>query len=224
MKSTKGSRKRGRAGTPSKGLDKEEEHLDEKDIASMRSFLSRGESELRRRAKEILNKDLIAQADAFACLEEKLDSHETYQSALDAGFVDEVRGELSKTYRIAHKLESWCQSLAPPLSAGGNAGVSGEVQDGIYSNIHGLTAGCSEALHRMLAFEKEHATQRTKCTSELVWERYRSTLETNMLHDVTKSILQAQSDIMNVANSVANNLSHLKVASAAEDKLMSALY
>jgi hypothetical protein len=31
----KGSRKRGRAGTPSKGLDKEEEHLDEKDIASM---------------------------------------------------------------------------------------------------------------------------------------------------------------------------------------------
>ncbi len=37
-----------------------------------------------------------------------------------------------------------------------------------------------------------------------------------MLHDLTKSVLQAHADCLNVANSVANNLQHLKPAS--EDK------
>ena len=40
------------------------------------------------------------------------------------------------------------------------------------------------------------------------------TLETNMMHDCTKCILQAHSDIMNVANSVANNVKHLRPAKA----------
>jgi hypothetical protein len=65
-------------------------------------------------------------------------------------------------------LESWLNTYQPPLSAGGNVGVSAEVQDGIYQNVHAMTVGSSDALHRMLAFEKEHAQMRTKCTDEAV--------------------------------------------------------
>ena len=31
----------------------------------------------------------------------------------------------------------------------------------------------------MLAFEKEHAVMRTKCTDDAVWERYKPVLEDN---------------------------------------------
>ena len=74
----------------------------------------------------------------------------------------------------------------------------------------------------MLAFEKEFAVQRTKCTDDQVWERYRTTLESNMMHDISKSILGAHSDLLNTANSVANNLCHLKPA--ADEKLIAAMY
>ena len=70
-------------------------------------------------------------------------------------------------------------AFTPPLSAGGNAGVSAEVQDGIYQIIHALTAGCNEALQRNLAYEKEHALMRTKCSDKAVWERYEAALETS---------------------------------------------
>lgn len=74
----------------------------------------------------------------------------------------------------------------------------------------------------MLAFEKEYAVQRTKITDEQLWARYKDTLEANMMHGITKSILQAHSDIMNVANSVANNIKHLKPAK--EDERVHDMY
>jgi hypothetical protein len=46
--------------------------------------------------------------------------------------------------------------------------VCAEVQEGIYQNVHAMTVGSSDALHRMLALEKEHAQMRTKCTDEAV--------------------------------------------------------
>ena len=204
-------RKRGRE-TPSKDAKDKDATLDEKSITNLTAFLAREEQSLRVRAKEILNRDLIAHCEAMQALEERLDDFETYHDALEAGFLTEVQKMLAKMYRTGVKLEAWCNSFTPPLASGGNVGISGEVQDGIYGNIHGLTSGCSEALHRALAFEKEYAVQRTKITDQEVWKRYRKTLEMNMLHDLTKSILQAQSDLMNVANSVANNLQHLKPA------------
>ena len=182
--------------TPAKSsTSKWEKHddtpLDEKSIANLTTFLAKEETVLHRRAKEILNETLVTHTEAFSSLEARLDDYPTYQAALDDGFVTDVRQQLSKTYRMGVKLEAWVNSFTPPLASGGNTGVSGEVQDGIYGNIHGLTMGCSEALHRMLAFEKEYAIQRTKVTDDAVWERYRATLETNMLHDVTRGVLQA---------------------------------
>ena len=64
-------------------------------------------------------------------------------------------------------------TFAPPLSTGGNVGVSAEVQEGIFSIIHVLTAGCGEAMQRMLAYEKEHAVMRIKCSDETIWLRYK---------------------------------------------------
>ena len=84
--------------------------------------------------------------------------------ALDGGFVKDVREQQRKLYRMGVKLEAWINTFTPPLAAGGNLGVSGEVQDGIYSNIHSLSSGCGEALHRMLGFEKEYAVQQSKCS------------------------------------------------------------
>ena len=42
----------------------------------------------------------------------------------------------------------------------------------------------------MLGYEKEYAVQRTKCTDERTWQRFRGTLEANMLHDLGKTTLQ----------------------------------
>ena len=75
----------------------------------------------------------------------------------------------------------------------------------------------------MLGFEKEYATGRTKCTDEAVWERYRATLEMSMLHDITKIIVSTHQDLMSVANSIVNNLAHLKPA-VDEDKMIGGLY
>ena len=123
----------------------------------------------------------------------------------------QLRTQLMATYRMGVRLEAWMNSYTPPLASGGNVGVSGEVQDGIYSNIHSLSSGCGEALHRMLGFEKEYAVQQSKC-SETTWKRYKETLEASMLHDLSKTTLQMYADLLNVANSISNNLSHLRTA------------
>lgn len=45
-----------------------------------------------------------------------------------------------------------------------------------------------------------------------------------MLHDVSKSTLTMHSDLLNVANSITNNVQHLKNAKDDEAKLMAAMY
>ena len=97
------------------------------------------------------------------------------------------------------------------------------MQDGIYQNVHSLTQGCGEALHRMLAFEKEHAVMRTKCTDDEVWNRYKAVLEDNQMHDLCKSVMQLHSDLLMIGNSICNNLSHLR-ADIKEDRAAVAMY
>ena len=152
-------------------------------VEKLKDFIGREEEGLRAAAKEILDKTLIAQSEVATKLTQRLETLTDYQEALDSGFVLELRKELMKTYRMGVKLEAWCNSYTPPLASGGNAGVSGEVQDGIYANIHALTAGCSSALHAMLAFEKEFCVQQVgagliffrACRAEVAGSLRRST-------------------------------------------------
>jgi len=74
-----------------------------------------------------------------------------------------------------------------------------------------MTVGSGDALHRMLAFEKEHALMRTKCSDENVWLRYKAVLEDNQMHDLCKAVLQMHSELMLIGNSLLSNLQHLKV-------------
>lgn len=104
---------------------------------------------------------------------EETAKHDSFGTALKAGLVSQVRKQLCACYRLGLRLESWLNTYQPPLSAGGNVGVSAEVQDGIFQNVHTLTQGSSDALHRMLSFEKEHAQMRIKCTDEEVRRRSR---------------------------------------------------
>ena len=97
----------------------------------------------------------------------------SYTAALETGLVQEVRTEMRACFSVGVRLEAWVNTFAPPLSAGGNVGVSAEVQEGIFSIIHVLTAGCGEAMQRMLAYEKEHAVMRIKCSDETIWLRYK---------------------------------------------------
>ena len=74
----------------------------------------------------------------------------------------------------------------------------------------------------MLAFEKEYCTQRTKCTDEMVWLRYKDALDANMLYDLTKTAMTVHSDLLNVANTITNNLQHLRKADG--EKVLAAMY
>lgn len=45
-----------------------------------------------------------------------------------------------------------------------------------------------------------------------------------MLHDMTKSIMQARSDILNTCNSVSNNLQHLKPQGGDDKEMAHIMY
>ena len=45
-----------------------------------------------------------------------------------------------------------------------------------------------------------------------------------MLHDLVKTILQMHSDLLNVANSITNNLQHLRTSNSDESKFLAAMY
>uniref|UniRef100_A0A7S4M9Q5 Uncharacterized protein n=1 Tax=Prymnesium polylepis TaxID=72548 RepID=A0A7S4M9Q5_9EUKA len=121
-------------------------------------------------------------------------------------------------------MEAWVNTFTPPLSAGGNVGVSAEVQEGIFSIIHALTAGCGEAMQRMLAYEKEHAVMRTKCTDEAIWLRYKSALESAQLHDLRKACTQMYGDLLMIGNSICSNLPHLRADIKDESKNIVSMY
>merc|ERR1739848_583895 len=102
---------------------------------------------------------------------------------------------------------------------GGNAGVSAEVQDGIFQNVHNMSQSSFDALHRMLAFEKEFALMRTKCQAEEVWTRYKDNLEEMQLYELKKAVVQLYSELMLIANTLITNLSHLRQDFKEESKL-----
>ena len=190
-----------------RGRAEDEEDVD---VIELQTYLKKEESSLRTGAKAVLNKELIARIEATKSLEERICEHASFAKALDAGDVKECRAELTACFRVGVRLESWLNTYTPPLSAGGNVGVSAEVQEGIYSNVHHLTQCCSDGLNRMLTFEKEHALMRTKCTDDAVWERYKGVLEDNQMHDLCKSIMSLCSVLLMVGNSICSNLTHLR--------------
>ena len=216
MASPTASRKRGR------GREEEDGELV---VTELRAYLRKEESNIRTGASDIVNRDLMERVEAIKALEGKLMAEITYSAATEAGLVTEVRKDVSLCYRVGVRLEAWVNTFTPPLSAGGNVGVSAEVQEGIYSIIHALTAGCGEAMQRMLAYEKEHATMRTKCTDDAVWERYKATLENAQMHDLRKACTQMYGDLLMIGNSICSNLPHLRADIKDESKnIASSMY
>jgi hypothetical protein len=140
----------------------------EKDLHELRIYLQQEEAVIRAEAKQVLNQELIERIEACKSLIEETMRQDSFNAALEAGIVSRVRKQLSACHWLGVRLESWLNTYQPPLSAGGNIGVSAEVQDGMFQNMHILTVGSNDALHRMLSFEKEHALMRTKCTDEAV--------------------------------------------------------
>lgn len=140
----------------------------EEDVCDLRVFLKKEEAEIRAASRELLNCELIARIESCKALSERAHAQKTFPEALLSGVVGDVRQELSSCFRLGVRLESWINTYQPPLAAGGNVGVSAEVQDGIFQNVHAMTTESGSALHRMLAYEKEHAAMRTKCTDEQV--------------------------------------------------------
>jgi hypothetical protein len=191
------------------------------DVSELRAFMKQEETALRESAGDMLNKDLVERIQASKALVARVQAQPTFAAACEEGAVAAVRAELGTSFRLGVRLETWLNTYQPPLSSGGNAGVSMEVQDGIYQYVHAMTNGSTEALHRMHAFEKEHAAMRTKTTGDgkdpQVWERYLTVLEENQMHDINRSVLQMQSELMLIGNSLLNNLKHLR--SAAEDSV-----
>ena len=200
--------------SPRKRQKSEPKAKEPPNVDKLVAFLTKEEDVIREAAKDILNKDLIEHTESVSKLDKQAAELENFQQAVDSGFVKQLRAQLTSSYRMGIKLEAWVNSYTPPLASGGNVGISGEVQDGMFGNIHALSTGCSDALHRMLGFEKEYAVQMSKCTEE-TWKRYKVTLEASMLHDLSKTTLQLHADLLNAANSISNNLSHLRVGTDA---------
>mmetsp|Transcript_2627 Transcript_2627/g.6891 ORF Transcript_2627/g.6891 Transcript_2627/m.6891 type:complete len:216 (+) Transcript_2627:229-876(+) len=166
----------------------------------------------------VLNGELIERSKEAKRLVEEVHKVHTHEDAVSNGLVKEVLAALHGTHRMSVQLTTWLGTFTPPLSVGGNAGVSAEVQDGIYSNMQQLVQTCSDGLHRMLAFEKERAMMRLKCLEEKggseearesVWRRYESALEENQLHELRKTCLTLNADLLCVAHTLKNNGEHL---------------
>ena len=184
--------------------------LKEEDVSDLRAFLKKEETEMRAESRTLLNKELIARIESCKSLCDKANEHESYPEALSCGLVGDIRQELTSCFRLGVRLESFINTYQPPLASGGNVGVSAEVQEGIYQNVRAMTTESGSALHRMLAYEKERAIMRTKCTDEAVWERYQAVLEANQMHEVQKCCFEMHSLLLLIGNSVLSNLEHLR--------------
>jgi len=209
--------------SPRRKRERGAESADELDVSALRTFLRKEESDIRVAVNELVNRDLMERINATKALEAKVGAEVSYTAALETGLVQEVRTEMRACFSVGVRLEAWVNTFAPPLSAGGNVGVSAEVQEGIFSIIHALTAGCGEAMQRMLAYEKEHAVMRTKCSDETIWLRYKSALESAQLHDLRKATIQMYGDLLMISNSICSNLSHLR-ADLKEEMKLSSMY
>jgi len=172
---------------------------------------------------KILNGELIQRSKEAKGLVAEVHDVESHAAAMESGLVKKVLAALHTTHRMSVQLTTWLGTFTPPLAAGGNTGVSAEVQDGMYQNIQQLVQTCSDGLHRMLAFEKERAMMRLKCLEEdkgssaqqreAVWKRYEDALEENQLHELRKTCLTLHADLLCVAHTLQNNAEHLSTDS-----------
>eukprot|EP00656_Telonema_subtile_P032514 TRINITY_DN3572_c0_g1_i2.p1 TRINITY_DN3572_c0_g1~~TRINITY_DN3572_c0_g1_i2.p1 ORF type:complete len:229 (-),score=78.59 TRINITY_DN3572_c0_g1_i2:128-814(-) len=179
-------------------------------LKKLKDFVTEKELKIREETfSTILNDKLLISITACQALADKAYTFKSYAEMRDAGFIVEVRDELQESFRIATKLEAWLNTYQPPLSCGGSAAVSSEVQDGIFGSMHSLSSECSEALMRMFALEKDRAVMREKMSDEEVWLRYECYLDSNQMHDVRKTTQGMASNMMSVSNVIANNFSHL---------------
>jgi DNA-binding transcriptional ArsR family regulator len=145
--------------------------------------------------RTILNVELIQRSTEAKELMTESQAVKSHADALASGLIARVQAALHATHLMSVQLTTWLGTFTPALSVGGNAGVSAEVQDGIYSNMAQLVATCSDGLHRNLAFEKERATMHLRCLEEkggthdermAVWARYEAALAENQLHELRK--------------------------------------
>lgn len=144
---------------------------------------------------DILNGELIERSKEAKVLLAEAKGIASHADAVANGLTKKVVAALHGTHHMSVQLTTWLGTYTPPLSVGGNAGVSAEVQDGMYANISQLVQTCSDGLHRMLAFEKERATMQLRCLEEkggttaerlAIWTRYEGALEENQLHELRK--------------------------------------
>ena len=176
----------------------------------LKAFLKKEEAEIRHdTVHRILKTDIIARIKVAKGLSKEAYGLKDYQEALDSGFVDRVRGELNDCYRLGVNLESWLNTYQPPLSAGGTAAISSDVQDGIFGHIHTFANESSDAIVRMLAYEKDRALMRTKVTDEEVWKRYEAAMVENQLHDLRRTCLALATNLVTMSAVLVNNVSHL---------------
>jgi len=146
--------------------------------------------------RTILNVELIQRSKEAKDLMVESQAVKSHADALANGLIARVQAALHATHLMSVQLTTWLGTFTPALSVGGNAGVSAEVQDGMYSNMQQLVQTCSDGLHRMLAFEKERATMHLRCLEEkggtldermAVWARYEAALAENQLHELRKA-------------------------------------
>merc|ERR1711865_522047 len=184
--------------------------IQETDLVKLKDFMAEEETKLRTDVIDrILNDEILVRITACKTLSERSYTFKSYAEMREADFVTEVRAELQECFRLASTLEGWLNTSQPPLSCGGSAAVSSEVQDGIFGSMHSLSAECTESLMRMFALEKDRALMKTKLTDEETWLRYEVSLDNNQMHDVRKTTMNVNANIMSVANVIANNISHL---------------
>jgi len=83
------------------------------------------------------------------------------------------------------------------------------VQDGIFSHIHNFANEASDAIIRMLAYEKDRALMRTKVTDDEVWKRYEASMVENQMHDLRRTCLTLATNLLTMTNVLVNNMAHL---------------
>ena len=77
--------------SPRKRLKTEPANKAPPNVDKLVTFLTKEEDTIRETAKDILNRELIEHTEAVASLDKRASEFETFQDAIDCGFVKEVR-------------------------------------------------------------------------------------------------------------------------------------
>ncbi|KAJ1622703.1 hypothetical protein T492DRAFT_1060604 [Pavlovales sp. CCMP2436] len=168
--------------------------------------------------RTILNGELVQRSQDAKDLVAEVQALTTHAEAIRSGLTKKVTAALHAVHLMSSQLTTWLGTFTPPLSSGGNAGVSAEIQDGMYAQCSQLVQTCSDGLHRMLAFEKERAHMQLRCLEEKggtaeermsIWTRYEEALNENQLHELRKTCLNLRADLLSCMHTLKNNGEHL---------------